>query len=226
MLTIGIVDDGVGIFPTLYKLKQVVPATFVAMVCQSNLHAKQRSELCQLAQGYVDFLKGMGCDCVVLSSVDLSMAAYKFLTAQTDYPIFGCEAPVNHATTYTISNVLVCGGPKVKYIRQPNTITCVLDQFPQLAEAGNIKNIVDYIRDKTAPFDGQFDCIALSHSAMNLYKSCFSRVYPNVQIFDSLDGVARRVRKKYKKHAKDDGDVFLIDTKGNDISAKYAKFLQ
>ena len=226
MLTIGIVDDGVGVFSTLYKLKQVVPATFVAMVCSNNLHTKGRRDLCQLAQGYVDYLKGIGCDCVVLSSVDLSMGAYKFLTSQTDYPIFGCEAPINHATTYTISNVLVCGGPKVKYVRQPNVIPCPLPDFPTLAEMGNVKNIVEYIRQTTAPFDGQFDCIALAHSTMNLYKNCFARVFPNVQIFDSLDGVARRVRKRYKKYAKDDGDVTLLYASGNDICSKYANYLQ
>ena len=226
MLTIGIVDDGVGIFPTLYKLKQVVPANFVALVTEDQFHNVERHTLCSLGQKYVNFLQNKGCDCVVLSSVDLSMGAYKHLTSHTDYPIFGCEAPVNHATTYTISNVLVCGGPKVKYLRCPNVLTCSMEDFPHLAQAGNIKNIVDYVRQTTAPFDGQFDCIALAHSAMNLYKNCFSRVFPNVQIFDSLDGVARRLRKKYKKHAKDDGEVIIVDQNDNDISSMYSRFLQ
>ncbi|MBQ2894973.1 MAG: hypothetical protein IJE92_05590 [Clostridia bacterium] len=226
MVTIGIVDDGVGIFPALYKLKQVVPSNVVALVTSDNFHTLDKRKLCSLAERYVDVLKNRGCDCVVFSSVDLSMASYKHLTAQTDYPIFGCEAPINHATTYTISNVLVCGGPKVKYVRQQNVIACPLPEFPALAEAGNIKNIVEYIRQTTAPFDGQFDCIALAHSAMNLYKNCFARVFPNVQIFDSLDGVARRIRKRYKKYAKEDGDITLMDPSGNDLSAKYAHFLQ
>lgn len=226
MVTIGIVDDGVGIFPTVYKLKQVVPCTVVALVCQQKLHNMPKTQLCQLGQKYVSYLQNRGCDCVVLSSVDLSMGAYKHLTAQSEYPIFGCEAPINHATTYTISNVLVCGGPKVKYIRQPNTLPCPMANFPTLAEIGNIKNIVDYIRETTLPFDGQFDCIALAHSAMNLYKNCFARVFPNVQIFDSLDGVARRLRKRYKKHAKDDGDIVLIDTEGNSLVEQYSRFLQ
>ncbi len=226
MVTIGIVDDGVGIFPTLYKLKQVVPASFVAMVTNDNFHNKERRHLCTLGQKYVDILQNKGCDCVVFSSVDLSMGAYRYLTSQTEYPIFGCEAPVNHATTYTISNVLVCGGPKVKFLRQPNLLACPMVQFPALADVGNVKNIVDYIYTTTAPFDGQFDCIALAHSSMNLYKYCFARVFPNVQIFDSLDGVARRIRKKYKKYAKDDGEITIIDQNGDDISAQYARFLQ
>ena len=226
MVTIGIVDDGVGIFPTLYKLKQVVPCNIVALISSDNFHTLDKHKLCTLAEKYVEVLKSRGCDCVVFSSVDLSMASYKYLVGQTDYPIFGCEAPINHATTYTISNVLVCGGPKVKYVRQPNVIPCPLPDFPMLAEMGNIKNIVEYIRQTTAPFDGQFDCIALAHSTMNLYKNCFARVFPNVQIFDSLDGVARRVRKRYKKYAKDDGDVTLMDPSGNDICSKYANYLQ
>lgn len=226
MVTIGIVDDGVGIFPTLYKLKQVVPASFVAMVTKDNFHTQQKGQLCCLGQKYLQILQDKGCDCVVFSSVDLSMGAYKFLSSQTEYPIFGCEAPVNHATTYTISNVLVCGGPKVKFLRQPNLIPCPMADFPPLAEVGNVKNIVDYVYTTTAPFDGQFDCIALAHSSMNLYKNCFARVFPNVKIFDSLDGVARRIRKKYKKYANVDGEVTLIDQNGDDISAKYARFLQ
>lgn len=226
MLTIGIVDDGIGVFPTLYKLKQVVPANYVALVCQDNFHTAEKRQLCMLAQKYVHLLRNYGCDCVVLSSVDLSMSSYKHLVAQTDYTIFGCEAPINHASTYTISNVLVCGGPKVKYLRAPNLFACAMPDFPTLADAGNYKNIVEYIRNTTAQFDGQFDCIALAHSTMNLYKTCFSRVYPNVQIFDSLDGVARRLRKKYKKYAKDDGDITIIDEQLNDISVRYGSFLQ
>lgn len=226
MVTIGIVDDGVGIFPTLYKLKQVVPSNVIGLLRHEQLHLLPKNKLCAVAQNCVDMLKNKGCDCVVFSSVDLSMAAYKTLTTQTDYPIFGCEAPVNHATTYTISNVLVCGGSKVKYLRTPNVLPCVMDDFPTLAQIGNVKNIVDYVRNVTAPFDGNFDCIALAHSSMNLYKNCFARVFPNVQIFDSLDGVARRLRKKYKKHATDDGDITLIDQNGCDIAEKYAKFLQ
>lgn len=226
MVTIGIIDDGVGIFPTVYKLKQVVPCTIVALICQEKLHNLPKGRLCQLGQNYLQILQNQGCDCVVLSSVDLSMGAYKYLASQGDYPIFGCEAPINHATTYTISNVLVCGGPKVQYLRQPNTLPCLMADFPLLADVGNNKNIVDYIRDVTAPFDGQFDCIALAHSSMNLYKNCFARVFPNVQIFDSLDGVARRIKKKYKKHAKDDGEIIVIDANGNSLAEKYTRFLQ
>lgn len=226
MVTIGIVDDGVGIFPTLYKLKQVLPSNVIGLIYGEQLHLLPKNKLLNVAQHCVDLLKNKGCDCVVFSSVDLSTSAYKTLISQTDYPIFGCEAPVNHATTYTISNVLVCGGPKVKYLRMPNVLPCVMDDFPTLAQAGNIKNIVDYVRTVTAPFDGKFDCIALAHSSMNLYKNCFARVFPNVQIFDSLDGMARRLRKKYKKHATDDGDITLIDQNGCDLAEKYAKFLQ
>ena len=61
---------------------------------------------------------------------------------------------------------------------------------------------------------------------MNAYKRCFSRACPNVQIFDSLEGVARRIRKKYKKSAREECSCIVIDRNGVKIDEKYALFLQ
>ena len=230
MLTIGIVDDGVGIFPTLTKLKQVVSARFVCQILSEHfpLGNKSGKELYEVGFNSVKKLTELGCDAVVLSSVALSSRCLRpLLLAHPELTIFGCDAPVMHASTYTASNVLVVGDRFVtRSVNLSGVIVEAMPEFPALAEVGDERAIVGYVSECCERLYGQFDCIALANSSMNLYKRCFSRVFPNVQIFDSLEGVARHVRKKYKKFPKDESTVTLIDVSGNEISEKYSIFLE
>ena len=230
MLTVGIVDDGVGVFPTLTKLKQVVSARFVCLICGEHfpLGDKSGKDLYEVGSKSVAKLAEMGADAVVFSSVALSSRCLKPLTlAHPELAIFGCDAPVMHASTYTASNVLVVGDRFVtRSINLSGVMVEAMPEFPALAEVGDERAIVGYISDHCERLYGQFDCIALANSSMNMYKRCFSRVFPNVQIFDSLEGVARRIRKKYRKFPKDESTVTLIDASGNEISEKYSIFLE
>ena len=230
MLTVGLIDDGIGFVPTLAKLKQVVSAHFICMVEGShfplgNCNSKQ---LITIGSGALAKFSELGCNAVVFSSVALSARCLKPLTlANPDVAIFGCDAPVMHASTYTASRVLVVGDSyAVRSQTLSGVIPVAMPYFPAMAEVGDEREIVRYISDCCEQLYGQFDCIALANSAMNMYKHCFSRVFPNVQIFDSLEGVARRIRKKYRKFPKDDSVVTVIDTDGNEITEKYSIFLE
>ena len=230
MLTVGLIDDGIGFVPTLNKLKQVVSAHFICMVASEhfplgNCNSKQ---LITIGSNALSKLVEMGCDAVVFSSVALSSRCLKPLTlANPDLTIFGCDAPVMHASTYTASRVLVVGDSfAVKSQTLSGVIPIAMPDFPALAEVGDERDIVHYVSDCCEQLYGQFDCIALANSSMNMYKHCFSRVFPNVQIFDSLEGVARRIRKKYRKFPKDDSIITVIDVVGNEISEKYSIFLE
>ena len=229
MLMVGIIDDGLGFVPTLTKLKQVVSAHFICMVVDEhfplgNCNSKQ---LITVGSNALAKLTELGCEAVVFSSVALSSRCLKPLTlANPDLTIFGCDAPVMHASTYTASRVLVVGDSfAVKSQTLSGVIPIAMPDFPALAEVGDERDIVQYISECCEQLYGQFDCIALANSSMNMYKHCFSRVFPNVQIFDSLEGVARRIRKKYKKFPKDDSIVTVMDANGNEISEKYSIFL-
>lgn len=229
MLTIGIVDDGVGFYPTLNKLKQVVSANFVCMLVNENfpLGNATSHQLLQAGSSAINKLTNMDCNAVVLSSIALSARCFKTMSAASSVPLFGCDAPVMHASTYTASKVLVVGDRYVIRAQSlPNVIACDMPYFPQLAENGDERELVKYIEQCCERYSGMFDCIALANSSMNMYKHCFSRVFPNVQIFDSLEGVARKIRKKYKKSAKEEGTCTIIDGLGNQISEKYDFFLQ
>ena len=230
MLTLGIVDDGVGLIPTLTKLKQVVSANYVCLLTLDHfpLGNKSGKELYGVGATAVDKFVELGCDAVVLSSVALSSRCLKPLTlAHPELSLFGCEAPVMHASTYTASRVLVVGDKFVtRSVNLSGVITVAMPDFPALAEVGDERTIVRYVSECCEQLYGQFDCIALANSSMNMYKHCFSRVFPNVQIFDSLEGVARRIRKKYKKMPKEDSTVTLLDLNGNEITEKYSIFLE
>lgn len=228
MLTIGILDDGVGIFPTYYKLKQVVSAEFICEIYSKAPFATlNREQMYNESRQAVERLVSLGCDAIVLSSVSLSSFLYKRLQSICSVPLFSSDAPVMHASTYTASGVLVAGaGAVVNRLSSPTVTPCPMDDFYSLAEDGNERQIVEYIERELSPYDGAFDCIALADSSMNVYKRCFSRAVPNVHIFDSLEGVARRIRKKYKKSSKEESTCTLIDHNGEAISEKYAIFLE
>lgn len=229
MLTIGIVDDGIGAYPTLNKLRQVVAANFICMISSERfpLGNCNGGELMKIGSAAVNKLAQMGCDAVVLSNVALSSRCFKPLSNGAPVDLFGCDAPVMHASTYTASKVLVVGDRFVTRAQTlPSVIAREMPDFPVLAEAGNERAIVSYVSQNVESLYGQFDCIALANSSMNMYKHCFSRVFPNVHIFDSLEGVARRIRKKYKKVSKDEGTCTVVDANGNAFCEKYAFFLE
>lgn len=229
MLTIGIVDDGVGFYPTLNKLKQVVSANFVCLLVNDNfpLGNATSHQLYAAGNNAINKLTDMDCDAVVLSSVALSARCFKPMSQTSAVSLFGCDAPVIHASTYTASNVLVVGDQYVVRAQSlPNVIACSMPEFPALAERGDERELVKYIEQCCERYSGSFDCIALANSSMNMYKHCFSRVFPNVQIFDSLEGVARKIRKKYKKASKEEGSYTVIDLSGEQIGEKYNFFLQ
>lgn len=229
MLKIGIIDDGVGIFPTLNKLKQTVSANYVCKILDDKfpLSDKRGTELFSIGKSAVCSMEEIGCDVIVLSSIALASRCCKFLAEGCSAQLYGCEAPILHSSTYTANKVLVVGDRYVtQNLNMPNVISSYLPQFPYLAETADERAIVRYITDTLDCYEGTFDCIALASSCMNAYRSCFSRVFPNVQIFDSLEGVARKIRKKYKKLPKDESTVIYVDSKNGDISQKYNFFIE
>ena len=229
MFTIGIVDEGIGGVYAYTKLKQSLCANYSVRIINSDvpLGNLSKGQLIKLGQTAVDGLIKQKCNVIVLSSIALTNACLRLFQATYDVDVFGCEAPVNHACTYTASNVLVVGDKFVTdYVKLPNAISCALPEFPIFAEAYNERKIVDYLRKNLEKHDGRFDCIALANSSMNLYKSCFKRVFPNVQIFDSIDGVSRRLHKRYKKYCKDDVTCIIADVNGANLTEKYSIFLE
>lgn len=223
MVTFGIVDDNIGAFAVLSKLKNALPANYLCVLSQK--FPSDNASLADYGRKTCDKLLNAGCDVVVLSGIALSACCGRSLSS-CGLPVFYCEAPVLHAATYTASNVLVAGRKTSRRSDPQNVILCDMPDFCTLANAGNERNVVDYISATCEKYCGNFDCIALAHSSMNLYKRCFKRVFPNVQIFDSVDGVARRIRKKYKKYCKEEGFVKVTDDAFVDISQNFADFIE
>lgn len=228
-MKIAIIDDGVGAFATLNKLKYSVSADYTVYVLDAHfpLGALDKHQLAVVAKKAFDRAVEDGCSAVVFSSSALAVSGAKQITPPPEIALFGCEAPVLHASTYTASKVLVVGDNyTAQYAKRfPNVIPLALPDFPILAEtAADDKTIVSYIAENAERFYGSFDCIALACSSMNLYKHCFSRVFPNAQIFDSLEGVARKLRKKYKKNTHDGSTLTVVSEMGENLLEKYKFF--
>lgn len=224
MLTIGVVDDNLGGVYLLGKLRAALPTNYMCVVCDKPFVGARRM-LFERVEDIVGRLKSRGCDVVVLSSVALAFVG-RALSARGNN-VFYCETPVMHAATYTISNILVASCDKADVKQSPdNVINVYMPDFVSLAADGNEQKMVDYISSCAECYSGQFDCIALGHSSMNGYKRCFKRVFPNAQIFDSVDGVVRRMRKKYRKYCKEEGTVTILDEDMQDVTDKFSAFMQ
>lgn len=229
MLSVGIIDEGIGGVYACCKLKQVICADYHVKVVEDKLPLGScgKTRLIQIADKATQSLLNEGCDVIILSSIALNGACYKLLSKHYDVPFFGCEAPINHALTYTVTNVLAVGDKFVtSYINSPNVITCAMPEFPRIAETFSERKVVDYITDTLDGYTGQFDCIALANSSMNVYKNCFKQVFPNVQIFDSIDGTVRRLKKRFKHTSKDDSSFEVTDSNNIALTEKYSIFFE
>lgn len=223
MINFGIVDDNIGGFAVANKIRAALPCGITCLLMDPLPTETYR--LFELGKKYVTELLHNGCDAAVISNIALSNACGRPLSA-IGLPVFYCEAPVLHAATYTASRVLIAGRGYLRKSDPQNVILCEMADFCTLAEQGNERKIVEYIADCCEQYCGSFDCIALAHSSMNLYKRCFRRVFPNVQVFDSVDGVARRIRKKYRKLCKDEGVFGVVNSRFEDISEKFKQFIE
>lgn len=227
MLTISILDDGVGGLATYLKLRQIISANYNCVIMQDSfpLGAYSRQQLFSIGSRLCFQLLQNGSDIVIISSVALSGACTRYFVQQS-LPVFGCDAPIGHACTYTASKVLVVGDKAVTdNIMLSNVIGLPLPQFPVLAEEGNERQIVQYLSQQLEDTHG-FDCIAFANSSMNLYKHCFKRVLPNIKIFDTLQGLSRRLYKKYRKFSKEESTITVIDQQSRPLLEKYYYFLQ
>lgn len=228
-MKILIVDDGVGVFSTLNKLCRSFPADYTVLILNKQFPLGEQSHKQLFAVAHNVLNRAQQYDAVVFSSVALSMVTAKTLAQQADVPLFGCDIPLLHAGTYTASQVLAIGDALVVQHakRYPNVITLSLPLFTHMAENGaDEKEMVDYIAENAEKYSGSFDCIALGNSSMILYKNCFSRVFPNARIFDGLDGVARKIRKTFKKSKNIESTVGIFDENFQNVSEKYYFFLE
>ncbi|MCM1289639.1 MAG: hypothetical protein NC132_03930 [Corallococcus sp.] len=228
-MKIAIIDDGAGAFATFNKLKYGVSADYSVYILDAHfpLGKLSKAQLTEIAKTTFDRAVQDGCDTVVFSSIALAVSGAKQINPPPEISLFGCEAPVLHASTYTASKVLVAGDLYTAQFakRFPSVIPVALSEFPLLAENfSDDKKIVSYISECAERFYGSFDCIALANSSMNLYKHCFSRVFPNAQIFDSLEGVARKLRKKCKKNTRESSTLTVVGEQGEDLMQKYKFF--
>lgn len=229
-MKILVVDDGVGAFPTVNKLCYCLPADYTVLIFGQSFPLGERSakQLFEVAYRALNYAQNGNFDAVVFSSVTLAMTTVKTLSRQSPLPLFGCEIPLVHSCTYTASQVLAVGDEVVAQHakRFASVIPLALPCFSSLAESGaDERTVVAYVAENIEKYAGSFDCIALGNSSMNLYKNCFSRVFPNAKIFDGLDGVARKMRKTFKKNKSAEPSVRILGENNENLLEKYNFFL-
>lgn len=210
MVQIGFIDDGIGVCAAALRTLKSVGTDCIAMICSGGPFCKMRlTELADLAESSAKKLQNAGCDAVVFCSPTMSYAAKK---RNYSLPVYFCETPVMHSATYTASSVVVFGDRySARQVKIPNAIVVCAEDFRDIALTGSDRQIAAYVENKLAPYEGKFDCIAVSDGLMSLKSSCFNMAFPGVRVFDCVDGVVRRLKKTYEKTARKQRKKSIIE---------------
>lgn len=231
MIKIGLIDDGAGICAATAKIMRCLSADCVAMIADTPFSGLSLSELASLAVTSAEKLQAVGCDAVVICSQAMTYAAKR---RTFPLPTYFCETPVLHSATYTASNVVVFGDRySFRQVKIPNAIVIDAEKFSEIALTCSDKQIADYIEKTLAPYEGQFDCIALSDGLMSLKAECFNMAFPSVRVFDSVDGVVRKLKKAFNKQVKRqrakggyEPSVKFVNGSCEEIVANYSEFFE
>lgn len=216
MLTLGFIDDGIGVCAAIGKVARQLPCKCIALVPRNySFVGKRTSELNCFGTDAVSTLFSLGCNGVVFSSCLLSLLCKRSFLQNPS--VYFCEVPLLHASSYTASSVVVFAEkPLLRTLRYGTAIAVDSHGFDGVADTGNQRQICNFIEDKLRPHFGKFDCIALSSGSMSLNKSCFKMACPNVQIFDCFDGVARKLKRNFRKRSVGEFSVHFVGTDGKE----------
>ncbi|MBQ3067108.1 MAG: hypothetical protein IJD18_03660 [Clostridia bacterium] len=216
---IAVVDNNLGLYPTMEKLHYVTGHN-----CVGVLWEQTERDFCAMLEQSKRVVENLDVSAVVLGNPQFAHACQSQVDGQF---VFGCDAPVLHALTYTASNVLLCAdGATCHFYKRKNLANLLcLDCSPMLHNNFyNSKNrqVCQTVCSLVDGVDGRFDCIVFAHSNLNLYKTFFQQCYPNVKLFDNLEGVARKLKKRLKKGNRD-GQNFVLAPNGEKITEMFVK---
>lgn len=231
-LKIAIADSGAGGINLLKKLYYTLPAHYVYFADLKNFPYgnKGAHELYQIGKAIVE--RFLDFDAVVFACNTMSQNCLSAL--QNAFPnkkIIGCTPPVNQASTYTANNFVLLATPStIKATKRLPYCAIPLgaEELASLVE-NNQKDseILAYLEQLFATVDKPFDCIVLGCTHYSSLKTLLYRMYPAIKIFDSVDGVANRIKKTFKSRIRGQNVFSTVQFESFDdnLLEKYSKII-
>lgn len=223
MAIIGITDSGLGglsVLNSMYRINDRHSYIYLADNLNSPYGIKSQSKIIELTENCVNYLKGKGADIIVLACNTATSAAVDYLRSVNHIEIVGTEPAIFPALKDKHRKILVLATPftinSERYIRltekySDRIVNCPCRDLARLIDdtAPDFNKLYDYMESILKPFR---DCtgIVLGCTHYVLLKDIIHRIIPSAMIYDSSEGIAKRVNFLLNKHR-----IFSEDTHYN-----------
>lgn len=216
MAIIGVTDSGLGgltILKSLYNNDSNHKYIYYADNSNSPYGQYNKDKILTLTRACCEKLIEMGSDIIVIACNTATSAAIDSLRQYYNVPIVGTEPAIMPAIHNNHHKTLVLATPFTIYSGRYASLTyrfynrlinCPCRDLARLIDeaAPDFSVLYDYVKCILKPFNDA-DAIVLGCTHYVLIKSIISSIMPKAKIYDSSDGIAKRVnylvnQKDYK----------------------------
>jgi len=232
MATIGITDSGTGgltVLKALYKMNDRHRYIYLADTLGAPYGLKPQKKIIEMTRYCTDSLIKSGADIIVIACNTATSAAIENLRGIYDIEIVGTEPAVMPAIKDKHKKILILATPYTirseRYIKlvekyEDIIISCPCRDLAGLIDenAPDFDNLFDYAESILKPFrDSTAVVFGCTHYV--LIKDIIKKIMPHAELYDSSDGIARRVNhliNKYNLQVEKEGELIFERTDGND----------
>lgn len=212
---VGVMDSGVGGISILRALTSYLPEEdyiFYADSAHAPYGEKERDEIKRLSMRAAGILMDHGCKALVVACNTATAAAIVDLRAKyPEIPVIGLEPALKpaalsmpHPRIVVMATLFTLKEDKFlnlerQFEDQAEIIPVPCPMLVRFVERGELYSqaVVDYVRQQLAPYqDRPIDAIVLGCTHFPFVrKAVIEAAGPGVRLFDSEDGVERRLKK-------------------------------
>ena len=217
--SVGVLDSGVGGLSVVAALQRVMPALpvrYIADTARFPYGDRAPSEVAERTLELGARLVDEGCALLVIACNTASSAALELLRERFDVPIVGMEPPLKPAVERTrsgrvavLATASTAGGERLarlhaSFAADREVLTVPLPGLADLVEAGEIagprvEGILSAAVAELRADDVDEVALGCTHYAF-LRPALTAMLGPGVEIIDTAEPVARRVRQQLEAH--------------------------
>ncbi len=217
--TVGVLDSGVGGLSVVAAMQRAMPALPVRYIADTARFPYGDRPSAEVAQRTLELgarLIDEGCALLVVACNTASSAALELLRERFDVPIVGMEPPLKPATERTRSGHVAvlatagtAGGDRLarlhaSFAGDREVLTVPMSGLADLVEAGEVAGprveaILDVAVRELRAHEVDEVALGCTHYAF-LRPALTALLGPGVEIIDTAEPVARRVRQQLEAH--------------------------
>lgn len=227
-MKIGIFDSGIGGLTTIAEIMKRIPnADYIYYADNKNAFfgEKSKEQIIGYSRAAVTYFLNKNVDVIVFACNTATAAAIDVIRAENTVTIVGTEPAIKPAAADNAKTVVLATpftATSDRFLRLNKNANTIIVKAEGLAE-----EIEEQIISNPIKFDRTINRLLSPYTFKNLVLGCthfcylrpnFARLYPEAQIFDGNEGVAKRVLSILSPlQPKNDGRIFFHFTSYNDL---------